>query len=194
MYTVLCKDLAIKKSACDSLEFPKRVLIDLCYRMTRRLLLLVHEKSGHWSERQKMITTLHLFPKKKLTLECLDGRRGQFSDISVKLNNRDGLVRMTSLLEHSFASPKECIFLLINWCGLNDDCNDLNKLGQKSLNFEFQTKFSLSKIGLIIPFYLFFLFRILDISRATCISNFWNVCFLNLGQHNSTKLKSNKKF
>ena len=91
MYTVLCKDLAIKKSACDSLEFPKRVLIDLCYRMTRRLLLLVHEKSGHWSERQKMITTLHLFPKKKLTLECLDGRRGQFSDISVKLNKRDAV-------------------------------------------------------------------------------------------------------
>ena len=125
MYTVLCKDLAIKKSACDSLEFPKRVLIDLCYRMTRRLLLLVHEKSGHWSERQKMITTLHLFPKKKLTLECLDGRRGQFSDISVKLNNRDGLVSMTSLLEHStsqsfvIARPKECRFLLKNWCGLN---------------------------------------------------------------------------
>ena len=110
MYTVLCKDLAIKKSACDSLEFPKRVLIDLCYRMTRRLLLLVHEKSGHWSERQKMITTLHLFPKKKLALECLDGRREQFSDISVKLNNRDGLVSMSSLLEHSIARPKECRF------------------------------------------------------------------------------------
>ena len=114
MYTVLCKDLAIKKSACDSLEFPKRVLIDLCYRMTRRLLLLVHEKSGHWSERQKMITTLHLFPKKKLTLECLDGRWGQFSDISVKLNNRDGLVSMTSFLEYIIARPKECMFLLIN--------------------------------------------------------------------------------
>ena len=155
MSTVLCKDLAIKKSACDSLEFPKRVLIDLCYRMTRRLLLLVHEKSGHWSERLKMITTLHLFPKKKLTLECLDGRRGQFSDISVKLNNRNGLLRMTLLLEHSFASPKECIFFLLNWCGLNDDCNDLNKLGQKSPKFDFQTQFSLSNICLIIPIYLF---------------------------------------
>ena len=106
MYTVLCKDLAIKKSACDSLEFPKRVLIDLCYRMTRRLLLLVHEKSGHWSESLKMITTLHLFPKKKLALECLDGRWGQFSDISVKLNNRDGLISMTSLLEYSIATCK----------------------------------------------------------------------------------------
>ena len=145
MYTVLCKSLAIKKSACDSLEFPKRVLIDLCYRMTRRLLLLVHEKSGHWSERLKMITTLHLFPKKKLTLECLDGRWGQFSDISVKLNNRDGLVSMTSLFEHSIASPKECIFFLLNWCGLNDDCNDLNKLSKKHQNLIFTLNFLYQK-------------------------------------------------
>ena len=182
MYTVLCKDLAIKKSACDSLEFPKRVLIDLCYRMTRRLLLLVHEKSGHWSERQKMITTLHLFPKKKLTLECLDGRRGQFSDISVKLNNRDGLPSQYDLtfgaqyftkLWYCKTKRMQIFAKKLMWVKqhFDDNCGDLSKLVQKSPKFGFQTQFSFSKTCLIIPIH-FFLFRILDISRATCITNF----------------------
>jgi hypothetical protein len=57
---------------------------------------------------------------------------------------------MTTPLEHRIASPKECIFLLIK----NDDCNDLNKQGQKSPKFDFQSKFPCSKIFSIISFYL----------------------------------------